>query len=628
MRFAIVSNLGSRIGLFRDAELLTEYLESLGHEVQAYQFDDSSQSEFPHFDVAIFLEVIPRHYLGLADTKWAWLNPEWLKPDVLELARKYFSMIFTKTREAHRIISELIPGKTSYTGFLTRDQLDESVKRELRVLHVGGNSSLRGTQAVMDAWRWKYNGHALTIPLTVVSRSYTGDVPDGVTLLREVSEEELKQLQNSHAIHLYPSGTEGFGHALHEALGVGAAIITTGAPPMNEIMPCYVLPATGKTQYNYADVYEVSALDIHATVLGAAEDFAKKDFPGAFSIAARDMFVISNQAFKAAMDIHIACCSKPAIIEAGIGISEKETVAFLGNFDAPESTENMIRWALERLDYEVIPLQENTTNLREIAHATQFADFFLWVRTPGWLRVPEGEMREFLAQLKRDEKPSFSIHLDKFWGIPEREKLIGYHPFWRTQFVFTADGSRREDFKARGVNHYWMQPAISEVYCHPGIKIAPYTCDVGFVGAADYHSEYPFRRKLVDFLKEEYGTRFQHITNLRGHGLNDFYASCKVAVGDCIFAGTPKYWSDRVPETIGRGGFLLHPEVEGLPLDIATYKPQDLASLKQAIDYWVLHDEEREKLRFELMESFHFSDTWTVRMSSIMAIIREANNAG
>lgn len=38
-------------------------------------------------------------------------------------------------------------------------------------------------------------------------------------------------------------------------------------------------------------------------------------------------------------------------------------------------------------------------------------------------------------------------------------------------------------------------------------------------------------------------------------------------IGDSCFAGSPKgayYWSDRIPETLGRGGFLIHPYVDGL----------------------------------------------------------------
>jgi hypothetical protein len=38
---------------------------------------------------------------------------------------------------------------------------------------------------------------------------------------------------NSHLFHVCPSQYEGWGHCLHEGLGVGAVVLTTDAPPMS-----------------------------------------------------------------------------------------------------------------------------------------------------------------------------------------------------------------------------------------------------------------------------------------------------------------------------------------------------------------------------------------------------------
>jgi hypothetical protein len=236
--------------------------------------------------------------------------------------------------------------------------------------------------------------------------------------------------------------------------------------------------------------------------------------------------------------------------------------------------------------------------------------------------VPDSEMFAFLDSLRARKIPSFGVHLDKFFGIPEREKLIGKIPFWKLQYLFTADGSRQEDFAKLGINHFWMKPAVSEVYCHPGIPRDEYRCDVGFVGARGYHAEYPFRRQLVEFLEVEYGDRCKIIEGgLRGHALNDFYASCRVIVGDCIFAGTPYYYSDRAPETTGRGGFLLHPEVQGMDIPCPVYKAQNLSDLKESIEHWIPQDETRRYMAQVLIEYVREHDTWTVRLAEIMKVV-------
>jgi len=619
MQVAIVGSQNG-IGLQRDFDLLRDYLVRHGHEVTGYQYDETPQ-ELPKYDLAIFLEVIPRAYLGLADTKFWFANAEWLKPDKLEVAQKYIDKVFAKTHEAQRILEPLLPGKVHYTGFLTRDQYEPLTPRELRVLHIGGNSSLRGTQSVLDAWRWRRDGHYLDLPLTIISTAIKEqELPPNVTVYDRVSEEELKRLQNSHFFHLFPSGTEGFGHAIHEAQSVSAFLITTGAPPMCELEAVYIPPSGPKRTYGMADVYDVSALDVYRVMENVKSHY---DGHGAGS---RDSFLYSNAIFEESFFIHLEEVMSPKI-NLGYPITERKdsrpVVAFLGNFGASESTENMIKWALtERLGMEVECLQENETNLAAMRNGAFYSDYFLWVRTPGWLRVLDDEMLQFLKDLRT---PSLSIHLDKFWGIPEREKLIGVHPFWRTDFVFTADGGFQEQFKERGVNHFWMKPAVSEVYCHPGTPREEYRFDVGFVGAREYHSEYPFRKQMVEFLEKTYGPRFKHIEGVRGHLLNDVYASLKVVVGDCFQAGTPNYWSDRLPETCGRYGFLLHPYVDGIDIPVMRYQPQNLDDLHAAIET-MLRDEDRTDMIKTAAVIVRERHTWTARMKEIFAVVDNAKD--
>lgn len=614
MRIALAGNVTAR-GLEKDRKLLTPILESLGHSVHFVQYDEPHEGKY---DLLIALEVVSRHLAALSDAPPLLLvNPEWMHPQSVKIVKQCFGRVLCKTQESYRICKELFGGQAAYTGFVSEDRYEPKIERAPTFLHIAGQSQAKNTQAIIDAWRWKKNGSSLYAKLFVVSDFPVDDVPENVTLLKDLSDEELKRLQNSCIFHLQPSATEGFGHVLHEAMSVNANILTVDAPPMNEVDAAYRIPATGHTLFNAVKMYEISALD----VFNAVDDLLILGHRGFGACGMpRKEFLAGNEAFKAAFAEHLK--ERKPTVSVPRTRSGKQSIAFCGNFEAEHSTENQILWALEQgLGYEVEKLQENRVTVKQIYEACSFSQILIWVRTPGWLQIPDDEMFKLLEWCKNEGVKTLSVHLDKFFGIPEREFLIGRIPFWKTQFVFTADGSRQEDFKERGVNHFWMRPAVSEVYCHPGTPREEYYCDVGFVGAKEYHSEYPFRRQMVEFLEETYGPRFKHIQGLRGHGLNDFYESCSVVVGDCFGAGIENYWSDRVPETCGRHGFLLHPKVKGLTLTVATYEAQNLENLKWQIDYWLSHEKERLHTRRTCARVILERDTWSRRMREILETI-------
>ena len=65
--------------------------------------------------------------------------------------------------------------------------------------------------------------------------------------------------QNACLFHLQPSAVEGYGHVIHEGLGVGAIVATTDGPPMNESIGIGLRMKCKKVaRQNLADVYDVS----------------------------------------------------------------------------------------------------------------------------------------------------------------------------------------------------------------------------------------------------------------------------------------------------------------------------------------------------------------------------------
>jgi len=232
-----------------------------------------------------------------------------------------------------------------------------------------------------------------------------------------------------------------------------------------------------------------------------------------------------------------------------------------------------------------------------------------------------------VSQLRASGVKTASFHLDRYRGLNQldgREDRVGVHPWWFTDRVFTADGGREsaEFFASRGVTHSWLPPGVIARDCHPGTFRKSLASRVGFVGSPSYHPEYPFRSKLLDWLKEIYGSDFRLYQGFRGEALNDAYASCEVVVGDSCFAGADHYWSDRVPETLGRGGFLIAPATDGLRIPgLVTFRAGDLRELKEKVDYYLKWPEERDWLRRCAHVWVRNNETYTQRMRKLLDVM-------
>lgn len=312
-------------------------------------------------------------------------------------------------------------------------------------------------------------------------------------------------------------------------------------------------------------------------------------------------------------------------------------IYMVGNFSAPWCSE--VHWAksLEKLGHEVTRKQENTLRAGMIANEVAGHDLFLWVRT--W----EG----FVNQRDIDDVrslgiPSVNVHLDLFIGI-SREATLDTDPRWRTDYVFTADGDPKsqEIFEAHGINHYWLRAGVFDEGCEmfepnddPELQ-----GEVVFVGGGkEYmHPEWPYRKTLIEQLETIPGyAKFGHPQKLvREADLNQLYANAKIVVGDSLNVGFnhPNYWSDRVYETTGRGGFMIHPRIAGLEKDfedgkeIVFYDYNNFEQLHALIQYYLHNPKEREKIRKAGFERTKRDHTYVNRMKEMLDIVlkSEAN---
>lgn len=254
--------------------------------------------ETAKYDINIMLEHVRPEYFPMAHRNVLMPHPEWfIESDRVGLDG--IDQVFALTRHAVPIFEQL--GKpVRYTGFTSEDRLDRGVPRERAFFHLAGRSSNKGTARLLALWHRHPEWPLLTVvqnPRAVKELASAANIDHHVDYLPDT---ELKRLQNSHRFHLCPSETEGFGHYLVEAMGIGAAVVTVDAPPMNEMISddrgLRVQIAETGTQ-NLATTYFFDEASMEAAVarLLGAED-AELD---RLSVAARDWYEQNDRAFRA-----------------------------------------------------------------------------------------------------------------------------------------------------------------------------------------------------------------------------------------------------------------------------------------------------------------------------------------
>jgi hypothetical protein len=145
-----------------------------------------------------------------------------------------FSKVLCKTKDCLAIWQRKVGTRAIFTGFEANDFYQPDVKRLPKFLHLAGKSETKNTAAVIAAWRDYHLPYKLIVSAfkpTIMQQCM--NVPN-VTLVTRFADDAAQQIMNECQFHIMPSKNEGFGHAIHEALGCKGVVITTDAPPMNE----------------------------------------------------------------------------------------------------------------------------------------------------------------------------------------------------------------------------------------------------------------------------------------------------------------------------------------------------------------------------------------------------------
>lgn len=198
-------------------------------------------SRRPKFDVNLFDETIFPEFLPSARTNCLFVHPEWFRDENLEHFQG-LDYVLCKTPSAVEMFRDLsVPCRM--VRFTSPDKRIPGFVRSgpLRCLHLSGQSAVKGSEAVVEAW----SRHPEWPELTVIRRSKRYGSEDAPSLpplpnvryeTDYVPAERLRQLQNECQVHVLPSQAEAYGHIIGEAMSCGAIVVTTDAVPMNELV--------------------------------------------------------------------------------------------------------------------------------------------------------------------------------------------------------------------------------------------------------------------------------------------------------------------------------------------------------------------------------------------------------
>ena len=256
----------------------------------------------PRFDVNVFLERFHPSWFPFARHNVLIPNPEWFMEEQMAHLPG-IDVVFCKTHHAVDAFSAL-GVRTLWVGFTSEDKFNGELaaRQPLRALHIAGRSIEKGTAGVVELWR----RHSEWPALTVVQRPHVGALALDTTpapnirfLTHRLEDAEIRSLQCEHSVHVLPSEAEGYGQAIVEGMSAGALVVTSDAPPMNELIQAdrglLVRGSFGRQMRMVRRIHvDAVALEDAITQLLASTDEART----AMGMAAREWFTCNDKLFR------------------------------------------------------------------------------------------------------------------------------------------------------------------------------------------------------------------------------------------------------------------------------------------------------------------------------------------
>lgn len=308
------------VGLARDIDLLAHALQASGHQVDVTIIDalqaKRRRSPLAQFatrarlawggasangraigvDVNLMLEHVWLQYLSSARINVAVPNPEWFDRH----DRRFLADVDTVwaktgyTRELFRALG----CSTTYIGFDSEDRYERDTAKQRTYFHLAGKSTMKGTDRLVRVWRRHPEWPRLIL---IHHKDGAAALPSAANIdvrVGYLSDQDLRALQNQSLFHLCLSLTEGWGHYIAEAMGVGAVTITVDARPMNELVSPergVLVPYRATGMQRLATTYQFDEAGLEAAIdRTIAMSDAECEQLGA---RARDWFVDNKRGF-------------------------------------------------------------------------------------------------------------------------------------------------------------------------------------------------------------------------------------------------------------------------------------------------------------------------------------------
>ncbi len=274
------------------------------------------------------------------------------------------------------------------------------------------------------------------------------------------------------------------------------------------------------------------------------------------------------------------------------------------------NVEKRIDDALENIGYEVIKVDEKETTENILKHD---ADVLLFYKAGVERGVKKmGDLEDCLRRFKGSK---VCIYFDKVWaGRGNYIRKIA--PL--TDLVYVSDGDfvRAHNY----INLYELpQATCVDKRRSTGEKKDEYNIPIVFLGQV-YGERANFTRNML----ARYGNAFKVVNDVFDDNLTNLCESARVFVSP-LYPQTDFYWSNRVYQIIGRGGFIIMPRLEGLTWEfkegehIEYYR--SFEELCQKIDYYLEHEEERNKVRKAGQKHCLENYTYEKRLKEMLSLL-------